>query len=68
MGKWFNRTQKNVKSLVLALLLMGAVIGVANAAPTQPPLPISYWGYVRIAENGSLMPNTTITVIKNKKN
>lgn len=66
MEKCFNRTQKNMKSLVLALLLMGAVIGVigvANAAPTQPPLPTSYWGSVRIAENGSLMPNTLITVL-----
>jgi hypothetical protein len=58
MGKWFNRTQKSMKSLVLALLFMGAVTGAANAAPTQSPLPTSYWGYVRIAENGSLMPNT----------
>jgi hypothetical protein len=55
MEKCFNRTQKNMKYLVLALLLMGSVIGVANAAPTQPPLPTSYWGYA--------MPNTLITVL-----
>ncbi len=63
MEKCFNRAQMNMKSLVLALLLIGAVIGVVNAAPTQPPLPTSYWGYVRIAGNGSLMPNTSITVL-----
>jgi hypothetical protein len=63
MEKCFNRKQMNMKSLVLALLLMGAVIGVANAASTQPPLPTSYWGNVRIAGNGSLIPNTSITVL-----
>ncbi len=62
MEKCFNRIQKNMKSsFILALLLMGAVIGVVNAA--QPPLPTSYWGYVRIAGNLSPMPNTLITVL-----
>jgi hypothetical protein len=62
MEKCFIRIQNNLKSsLILALLLMGAVIWVANAA--QPPLPTSYWGTVRIAGNLSLMPNTLITVL-----
>lgn len=64
MEKCFNRTQKNMKSsLVLALLLMGAVIGVIGVANAQPPIPNAYWGTVRTAANLSLMPNASITVL-----
>jgi len=61
MEKYLIKTKKIGKSLILALLLMGVVIVVANAAPTQPPLPTSYWG--SITENGSSKPNTLITVL-----
>ncbi|MGB8215918.1 MAG: PGF-pre-PGF domain-containing protein [Candidatus Methanoperedens sp.] len=62
MEKCFKRTQKNMKlSLVLALLLMGAFIGVANATP---PVPTGYKGYVSDV-NGMLMNNTLVTVYAN---